>query len=297
MIDTKTDMIGIVILNYNNDSDTIICIESILDNCKNSDYKLLVVDNGSEHAVKIKLQAYCENHVENNIFFLRSEENLGYARGNNLGIEYFNNDEKISHILILNNDILFNMDILNPLKRFIESTLDCAVVSPLLLSKSGEIDFECARKEKRTIDFIARTTLLGKIPFIKRIADKSMMLKGSSGLLTKEFIEIELPSGSCMLFKKEVLNKIGKFDVNTFLYFEEDILWSKIKSINMKSYLIPKLTSVHLGAQSTKKEGSYIIQKFHYESMVYFLNNYSKIPSLFIEFFKIRGKISLILKK
>ena len=52
-------------------------------------------------------------------------------------------------------------------------------------------------------------------------------------------MDIELPSGSCMMFNAEALRIIGGFDPNTFLYYEEDILYKKLKA-NMQVQLQEK---------------------------------------------------------
>ncbi len=91
-------MISIVVVNYNGLSDTLECVESILRSV--GDYRVIVVDNGSdppnEQAIRDRFP---------NITVIRSEENLGWSGGNNLGAS-----EAIrigsDWIFLLNNDVV-----------------------------------------------------------------------------------------------------------------------------------------------------------------------------------------------
>lgn len=65
-------------------------------------------------------------------------------------------------------------------------------------------------------------------------------------------IEVDLPSGSCMLIYKSVFEKIGFFDPNTFLYREENILYKKLSALGYKNFVSVDQKCIHLGAASTK---------------------------------------------
>ena len=116
--------VGIVILNYNNSSDTINCIESVL-KYTTVPIKIVVVDNGSNDVNSIieisnyltenvKKEEYVDINVKKvspillpKITLLKLEANLGYALGNKKGIELLYRDSSVESIMILNNDILF----------------------------------------------------------------------------------------------------------------------------------------------------------------------------------------------
>lgn len=93
-------------------------------------------------------------------------------------------------------------------------------------------------------------------------------------------IEIELPSGSCMLIEKNLMIEIDDFDPNTFLYYEENILYKKLNKRLLKNYIIPKLRCIHLGASSTEKSKSYFVLNAGINSASYYLNNYADMSVL-----------------
>jgi len=142
---------GIVILNYNNVEDTISCINSIRKYTSQNLYKLIIVDNASNEDVynnvglflkeiyRDNLKTYGENdaisETLSEVSYIRLNNNKGYARGNNYGLNLLYNDKSINYIMILNNDVLFVMDILPKLTNFLEKNKDAGIVSPILYKK------------------------------------------------------------------------------------------------------------------------------------------------------------------
>ena len=164
--------VGIVILNYNNSSDTINCIESVL-KYTTVPIKIVVVDNGSNDVNSIieisnyltenvKKEEYVDINVKKvspillpKITLLKLEANLGYALGNKKGIELLYRDSSVESIMILNNDILFIENIIPDLLKELSILEKAFLVSPLLLKKDGvSIDYTCARNNYSFKEFI-----------------------------------------------------------------------------------------------------------------------------------------------
>lgn len=310
-------MTGIVILNYNNVEDTLNCVSSVYKYSDREAFSLCVVDNRSRDDVVSavreglsKYDGFTEMVVGEeepsrlpSLTYLINTKNAGYAQGNNCGLNYFRHFDEIDQYLVLNSDIILTEDILTPLTSYLTSHKDVGAVSPLLHDKEGGIDFNCARYEKKAYDIFMRALLIGRIgeiPFLKKRSDKNKILIEHPEYIGKEEVDIELPSGSCMLFKRRVFEDIGFFDSATFLYFEEDIIWAKLKKAGLRCVLLPKVSCIHLGAATIGSKPSKIITKSYQRSMVYFLENYSDFSSLFISFIKMNleiGKIKYLIKK
>ena len=64
------------------------------------------------------------------------------------------------------------------------------------------------------------------------------------------------------------------FDPNTFLYFEENILWEKIKRLGKFNYVDTSLRCIHLGASTTSKYFSIKLLRKSFESEIYFAKQY-----------------------
>lgn len=292
-------MVGIVILNYNNVEDTINCVDSII---KYNTYpvKIVIVDNGSTKAgvvadidsilitkfgsqYTIVYEGEDDMESLNFVTFLVSKSNDGYAKGNNKGLNLFYKDDKIKQILILNSDILFVEDIVGSLVEDLKGTPDAAIISPILYKKDLQtIDYNCARKAIPLKDlFIAYLFLFQDVcGILSRMAKKRNLLCQPS---EKRFIEIELPSGSCMLADKVFFKNIGSFDPNTFLYNEENILWAKINKLGKKNYLDTRLKCIHLGATTIdNKASSPFILDCSIESNHYYLTNYTNAGTVYL---------------
>lgn len=277
-------MVGIVILNFNNSSATKECLKSIVKYESSDKYKICLVDNSTDIADRVLTMGYVDNLKRKeplvNIHVKLLDMNEGYAKGNNAGAEYFEKEEDVSQILILNNDIIFTMPILEGLSSYLYKHKECAVVSPLLYNKEGGIDITCARRRKNLFSFLVRTPLVRKLRWVHKKNKSEYILEEKPIGDFSNPIYIDLPSGSCMMFEKKVFRKIGYFDPHTFLYFEEDILWSKLQKVGRKAVMLPYLSCLHLGASSISKQPSKAMERHYFSSMLYYLKEYSGIKGL-----------------
>ena len=296
----EKDTIGIIVLNYNNANDTIQCIDSIMA-YNTVDIRIIVVDNGSPlpqtiddlgHYFAQKFQTqYCKIYEADasqithlpTLTYLVSPTNDGYARGNNKGLALAFQDSCINKILILNNDVLFVEDIIPILSQKIDAVKDAAIISPILYKKGlREIDYTCARKNHYDWEIIFNFLILFRDVFgIRTKLEKSrFILLNHPEFMGQELVNIELPSGSCMMMNKRLLMEMKGFDPNTFLYFEENILYKKIQSISLKNYLLTNCKCIHLGASTIGVKPNYIVIKSMLYSAIYYLRAYCEL-SLF----------------
>lgn len=297
----KTGKTAIIILNYNNYEDTINCIESI-ENYNTADIKYVIVDNNSNRkGCKEELIHYLKKYGENAciieddnqqyaelpyITLMLSSKNDGYARGNNKGLKLVENDKEVTDILILNNDTLFIQDIIPHLLKYYYSLPDAGIISPLLYNKECEPDLRCGRKNTNIYKEIARKMFNYTLKLTHvDLSRKEYIISSIENI--PELVEIELPSGSCMLINKSLFSKIGYFDPNTFLYVEENILYKKISSIKKKNYLCGNLKCIHLGGATTSTwETSKFLLECEKNSFVYYWKEYEKHSIILILLYK-----------
>lgn len=300
-------MVGIIILNYNNVKDIKECIDSIIRHCDMSILKLLVVDNGStinnsQEVVGFLKTRFVEmQEVQKSgsvsklgkISYLRLSENLGYARGNNEGLNFLYNDTDINYIMVLNSDIIITEDFIPTLAGYIARNKEVAAASPLLYKRNGEVDHCCARKSLRKVDLLKTFSFIFQKQYVRALDDQKI-LKCFPDALLKESIDIEFPSGSCMMFHKKILQKIGGFDPNTFLYYEENILCRRTQKLGLKYALIPSVSCIHTGgATTTSVKTAYFLKKCNLESLLYYLKVYENCSELEIFYVQITGKLRL----
>lgn len=303
-------MIGIVILNFNNIDDTIKCVDSVIKFSSFEDVKLFIVDNASTEIVYEKISVYLSNlpykytlfdcEAETNVFnfpeitYMRNRVNLGYANGNNSALSVIKHDDDIDYIMILNNDVLFTEPIIHPLIDYLKNNPDCGIVAPLLVGKDGKVDQECARMEKNHFHFLSRLPFFRDINYVKK-KNKNNYIPIKLGE-TKPILT-QLISGACFVISKQLFADIDFFDSRTFLYYEEDILWKKIQKVNKQCYVLPYISCIHLGANTTSQSSSLFIRKCHIDSMSIYLRNYSSYNILFCNFVVFAMRLILSIKK
>ena len=98
-------MISYLVLHYKNMDVTLNCVDSILRLDKVNDRKVVIVDNGSRNGTYERILTYYENN--NNVDVIENKENLGFAKGNNVGYRYIKNRYNSELIVVCNNDLVF----------------------------------------------------------------------------------------------------------------------------------------------------------------------------------------------
>lgn len=276
---------GIVILNYNTFHDTINCIESVL-KYNTAKIKIVIVDNGSTDSsneifvnyVKGKNGSIFAGIPEKNgiilqeFSYVRNDKNLGYAKGNNLGIELLKKDVSVSHVLILNSDVLFVEDIILDLETMLMGE-NAAIASPCLYKKNNrDYDYNCARYYVSYWEILIHFLCFAHEP--KWLKNRKYILLKKDNLHGRS--EIGMPSGSCMLFSKSFASQIGIFDSNTFLYYEENIIAERSSRSGKKILIDFDLRCIHLGATSIKKSSSRMMTECEVKSASYYVLNVQK---------------------
>ena len=266
---------GIVILNYNNATDTISCLRSLYATTNIDKFRVVVVDNGSRREVVSQLSDFITRFAPSVTLHLLPK-NVGYANGNNEGCKLLYNDPEVGYIAILNNDTIVLEDFVTPLQAAIDNTPDAALISPLLFRSDGKtIEHNCARRAPKLREIFTGWALLHRNTFgiLGRIEHRNSMLPDK---IEGKTIPVELISGSCFMVKKSLFEELGGFDSGTFLYYEENILWEKIRRRGLKNYLNCSVRLIHLGAATTSTQvKSIFVAKCLVNSTRYFIRNFT----------------------
>jgi len=286
---------GIVILNYNNYTATINCIRSIFKHSSDNSYNIVVVDNCSINKSIYEIAIYFTNNnlqiqiIEENekikanspFTLIKTNKNLGYARGNNIGINFLL-QQNVDYILISNNDIILTDDVITPLCQCLNNNMEIGLLSPLLIKRDGTAEYNCCKNNPSSKMFLFESLAFLKLPFVNRAIDKKFPLKTNSNLFNQDLVFCDIVSGSFILAKKNTWELLKGFDENTFLYYEENILFEKLKQFNLKSAILTSVRAIHLGGESTKKVKNTQLLNIELESLKYYLKMYRKLSPAFI---------------
>lgn len=188
--------ISVITVNYNGYQDTCEFIHSWATIIMSVSYEIIVIDNGSSENEAVLLKEKFPF-----IYVIRSEKNLGFAGGNNLGI----NIAKGKYLFFLNNDILIVKDTIQSLINRLASSNKIAGISPLIRNYTSP----------HTIQF-AGYTRLSPITLRNRAIGRGKTNKDRYPARTTPYLH-----GAAMLIKKEVIDRLGPMPEDYFLYYEE----------------------------------------------------------------------------
>ncbi|MES2345605.1 MAG: glycosyltransferase family 2 protein [Chlamydiota bacterium] len=224
--------IAIIILNWNGKKDTLECLSS-LEKLNYTNYKIILVDNGSTDDSVTTIRAQFPN-----ITLIESSENLGFAGGNNLGIEYALK-LKPDYIFLLNNDTVTAPDLLDTLVEG-SSYADILGAKLYLYSKPDTFDHLGGiwKKETATFDLIAN-----------RVVDDRTSWEDP--------LEIDYACGAALFIKREVIETIGMLEPKFFLIWEESDFCFRAKKAGFTIKLCPQAKVWH------KVSASFVGGKVH----------------------------------
>lgn len=268
----KNKKIGIVILNYKDYKRTKILCESIesyfsIDN-------IVVVDNLSPDN-SFELLKKLENRK---IDIVQTDKNGGYSYGNNYGAFYLINKYNIDILFIANPDVEFKEEFIIKCSDIIINDLFQAT-SGLMLYPDGTPSKWNGKINNLYEDLIDCTVLL-KL-FYKDYTYNYTYTKNN-------LIYVDFLPGSLFAINAKVFKKIGGFDDNVFLYYEESILSIKLRSAGYNLVLRNDINFKHLHSASINKSINKINQlKQLYKSRIYLYQKYIKTNSFNIYLLKL----------
>ena len=193
-------------------------------------FEIIIVDNNSSEADSVKLESIINNGI--NVIFLNT--NLGFSGGNNTGIKIAL-EQNVDFILLLNNDTTVEKDFLEILLNKFQTDESIGIVAP-------QINYY---DEPNKI-----WSAGGKISKLR--ASGFALTNKMENELKKKDRNVDFVSGCCMLIKKEVIEKVGLFDENYFLYLEDTDLCCRARAEGYKILVTHDTKIYHKVSGSTK---------------------------------------------
>lgn len=205
--------VSIIIVNWNAGKYLQETIETLVDKSVGISYELIIIDNNSDKSDES--YTYIEQVLSkwNNFTFIKSEENLGFAKANNIGMSI----SKGRNILILNPDVIFHNNILKILSDYLDENDDVGMIGPKVLSYDGSFQQPCLRGKPYPKD-----TLFHIIGLAKAFPKNEYFNGYALWHVNRNIInECWALSGCCMMLKKSLYEEIGGMDEQFFMYQEE----------------------------------------------------------------------------
>jgi GT2 family glycosyltransferase len=241
--------VAVVILNWNGWQDTLACLES-LDTLEGDRPRIIVVDNGSTNDSAARI-AEARPDVE----LIRSERNLGFAGGTNLGIRHALAGGA-AFVWLLNNDTVVAPDALETL------------LEPLL------------RDER--VGAAASVILEYDDPSTVQVwgGGGIHLWTGWAWLNSDGAAEPGFLNGTSLVLRGAALAEVGLFDETYFLYWEDADLSLRLKAAGWRLAVAEGSRVRHKGAASTGGFQSVEAYSFYTTSALRFFRRHSAVPFL-----------------
>jgi len=267
--------VTVVIVDYNGEKDTRECLSSLLEiRSESFTFSVVVVDNGSKEPLSIPPEKMPKDTA-----IVRSDANLGFTNGNNLGISYAIEHHNPDFIVLLNNDTLVD-------PNFLEEMLACAKKGEHVGMVTPKIYFSPGREyHKESYTEPERGKVLwyggGSIDW----ANLDAFHRGVDEIDRGQFDsqqESDFGTGCCVLMPRPILEKIGKFNQKYFLNLEDVDLSMRVKEIGQKIMFCPGAKVWHKNAGSSGGAGSVLHQYYQTRNRLYFFFTYGPLRTRYV---------------
>jgi len=264
-------VLSIIIVNWNNKDILGDCLNSIYHTHNVSKYEIIVVDNNSKDG-SVEL---VKNEFPN-VKLLENNQNLGFTRANNQAIKI----ARGNYILLLNNDtVVTNAYCFDRMIELMEKKPQVGVLGCKLLYPDGTLQ-SCGESFPSVWGIFKSQILFAKT--WKRF--------GKNKREDDHFKEIDFICGACLVTRKEILDQVGLFKEEYFMYGEDVEFCYRVHKAGYDIGVLTDESIVHLHSKSTEKN----LTEMLYHSITNDLKNlrmlhHSKLEVLFAKIFHLIG--------
>ena len=254
--------LSIVIICWNDSKVIFDCLESIFQETKRTEFEVIVSDNGStDGSIAEVRRRYPQARIVEN------GANLGFARGNNAGIEATQGE----YVLILNPDTIIHSGALDKLVAFADSHARAGAFGCRVLNPDGSL--QTSARPKPTV--LGELVSAFGMRWLSRLSP--VFLSDSYvGWEARTEREIDWQSGCCILFRGELLKRLGGFDERFFYHCEETDLCHRVWKSGSSILFCPEAEITHLGGQSVGRFPIRFVLETHRSRYRYFYKHYGR---------------------
>lgn len=253
--------LSIVIVNYNVKYFLEQCLVSVRRAVAGIDAEVIVVDNASSDGSVEYLKPRFED-----VTFIASDKNLGFARANNLAIR----KSKGEYVLLLNPDTIIGERTLAEFISFMDSHGDAGGCGTYMMRTNGTFAFESRRGLPTPFVAFCKMSGLASLFPKSHIFGRYYMRY----LNEREINSIEIISGAFMFIRKEALEYVGLLDETFFMYGEDIDLSYRLLKGGYKNYFLPS-PIIHYKGESTHKSSFKYVHTFYQAMQIFFKKHYS----------------------
>ncbi|HEY4611363.1 MAG TPA: glycosyltransferase family 2 protein, partial [Bacteroidota bacterium] len=255
-----TLQLSVIIVNYNVREFLDHSLTSIRKAMKGIRGEILVVDNASDDgSVQMVQRRYPD------VALIANKINLGFAKANNLALE----KARGNYLLLINPDTVVQEDTFRAMIQFFEDHPDAGLAGCKILNPDGTFQLACRRSFPTP--WVAFTKIVGLSSLFPKT--KLFGRYNLTYLDPDTIYEVDALSGSFMMLRRDVYERVGGLDEDFFMY-GEDLDWCyRVQQAGWKIFYVPTTRIIHYKGESTKRSSIDEIKTF-YEAMYLFVQKH-----------------------
>ncbi len=255
--------LGIIVINFNRNQDTLFCLQSIEKFCGGSDTIVYLIDNASDDPIK-KYELYPFNIKIN---YLIQSTNYGFAKGNNIGIIQAIKDE-CNYLMLLNNDTEFVDNSLFNCIQEMENNKRIAIC--------GLVNY-----------FYDKPNMIWQAGAFIDLKNGEICQLQNINTKTSDPFFVDYVPGSSFIIKSSIIKEIGMLDEDYFAYYEESDFCLRVKRMGLLIAFIPNSKILHKVGKSTTNAKRFYLRT---RNKLLFYSKYSKKSDYIFIYLKIIKK-------
>jgi O-antigen biosynthesis protein len=264
--------LSIIIVNYNVKHFLDHCLSSVQKAITSINAEVFVVDNNSTDGSA----TFFKNKYQT-VQFIYNTSNVGFAKANNIALE----KAKGTYILFLNPDTLLAEDTLEQCIAFMQSNKTCGAIGVPMYDGAGNFLKESKRSFPSPITSMFKLFGLAKLFPKNKIFGKYHL----GHLANNQTNEVDVLAGAFMFVRKKVLDQVGSFDEQFFMYGEDIDLSYRIQEAGYKNYYFADTAIIHFKGESTKRGSLNYIKMFYKAMHIFVQKHYGKSKASFFNVF------------
>ena len=254
--------LSIVIVTWNCKKFTEECLESLRTYRQDPQAEIIVVDNASwDGTPELVRDAYPE------VMLIRNDHNLGFAKGNNVGIRKSNG----KYVFLINPDVQVLDGCIEKMLAYMAENPRIGLLGPRMLGVDG----------KACRSYMGTPTLWRL--FCRALALDVLFPKSKllGGFLMPYFdgdriAEVDILNGWFWVTRREALNEVGVLDESLFMY-GDDLDWCKrYREAGWKIVFFPEAESIHYGGGSSSKAPVWFSVEMQRANLQYWQKNFGR---------------------
>lgn len=243
----KLPEVSVIIVSYNTREMTLACLNSVFEQSSMTNIEVIVVDNASsDGSANAILKSF------GNVNLIKSAENLGFAKANNLAIRKAHG----KYILLLNPDTVILDNAIERLLKFAKENPDAGIWGGRTVFADGRLN------PASSWGFMTVSSLFFQAVGLSAIFRFTNFFNPEAygGWKRDSVRRVDIVTGCFLLITKKLWDSLNGLDETFFMYAEEADLCYRAKALGARPLATPYATIIHYGGASEAARSGKVIK-------------------------------------